>query len=137
LTPFFIKTTGRWFMQNRESDLQGACVAWFRHTHPSHSKLLFSVPNGAYLHGSKIQRLKQWGRLRREGAVTGVSDLLLLVPNSRCHGLCIEMKTEAKHSHQTPQQKEFERAVTGQNYEYIIIRNFNDFKNTIKNYLHE
>jgi len=122
-------------MPNNESKLQAACVRWFNIAYPRYKLLLFAVPNGAYLSGDKLQRIKQWNRLKSEGAVAGVSDLILLIPNEQFNGLCIEMKTTAKHSKQSSAQKKFEEAVIAQGYQYKIIRNINSFKNLIENYL--
>ncbi len=43
-----------------------------------------------------------------------LSDLILLVSSGEFSGLCIEMKTTAKYSKQSPQQKEFEKDVINQ-----------------------
>lgn len=71
--------------------------------------------------------------LKAEGALRGVSDLILLVPRGRWHGLCIEMKTDG--GRQSPHQKAFEQAVTEQGYRYIVIRSFDEFRAEIEKYL--
>ena len=74
-------------MQDPEHQLQCACVRWFRYAHADLSPLLFAVPNGGrrdHITGA---------RLKAEGVVAGVADLLLLVPSQQHHALCIEMKT--------------------------------------------
>lgn len=71
--------------------------------------------------------------LKAEGALRGVSDLLLLVPRGRWHGLCIEMKAEG--GRQSPHQKAFQAAVTEQGYRYIVIRSFDEFRAEIEKYL--
>jgi hypothetical protein len=73
--------------------------------------------------------------LKAEGVLAGVADLLLLVPNTKYHGLCIEMKT-AK-GRQSTTQKQWERAVTMQGYKYIVCRSFTDFVRQINEYLSE
>lgn len=61
-------------------------VKWLRVTHPD--LLIHSIPNGANLAGSQLQRCKQWNKLRAEGALSGVPDLF--IPELR---LYIEMKS--------------------------------------------
>ena len=75
-------------MRHRESDLQIACVRWFTMQYPQYRGLLFAVPNG----GSR-NRIEA-ARMKAEGTVAGVSDLILLVPRGHFGALCIELKTE-------------------------------------------
>ena len=106
-------------MRHDESNLQIACVRWFRLQYPSIAPLLFSVPNGG-------RRDAVTGAiLKAEGAVAGVSDLLLLLPNGQHHGLCIEMKT-AK-GRQSTAQKEWQKAVEDAGYRYVVVRSLGDF----------
>lgn len=97
--------------------------------------LLFSVPNGAVLAGNKMQRIRQWNKLKSEGVTKGVSDLILLVSSGELSGLCIEMKTTAKHSKQSKEQKQFEEQVINQGFGYAMPRTFDEFRNVIENYL--
>lgn len=71
--------------------------------------------------------------LKAEGALRGVSDLLLLVPRGNWHGLCIEMKADC--GRQSPHQKAFQAAVTEQGYRYIVCRSFDSFRAEIEKYL--
>ena len=87
------------FRRHDESNLQMACVRWFRLQYPEMAGLLFAVPNG-----SKRGRVTA-AILKAEGALAGVSDLLFLMPAGTCPYLCIEMKT--KTGRQSPAQKEF------------------------------
>lgn len=59
-----------------ESDLQIKCVQWFRLTYPKLRYLLFSVPNGG------LRSLRTAQMLKAEGALAGVSDLILLLPRA-------------------------------------------------------
>ena len=74
-------------MQDAEHRLQCACVRWFRYQYPHHVSLLFAVPNGGR------RDAVTGARLKAEGVVAGVADLLLFVPTKQHHALCIEMKT--------------------------------------------
>ena len=114
-------------MRHDESNLQIACVRWFRLQFPSIAPLLFSVPNGG-------RRDAVTGAiLKAEGAVAGVSDLLLLLPSGEHHGLCIEMKT-AKGT-QSKEQKEWQKAVEAVGYKYAVVRSFEQFADLIACYI--
>lgn len=89
--------------------------------YPHFKKLLFSVPNGAYLKGTEKQRAMRWGILQAEGAVAGTSDLVLALNPI----LFIEIKTPT--GSQSPEQKEFEKAVKQVGHEYHIVRSFDEF----------
>lgn len=113
-------------MRKVESDLQSSCVCWFRYAYPEYSRLLFAVPNG----GSR--NVIEAARLKKEGVVRGVSDLLLLVPNKEFHGLCIEMKK--KGGYQSEWQKEWQKEVEKQGYLYVVCKSFAEFMITINKY---
>lgn len=112
---------------NDESRIQQACVRWFRYQYPQYARLLFAVPNGGARSATTAAILKG------EGVVSGVADLLLLVPNSEYHGLCIEMKTRT--GRQSDSQKEWEKAVTAQGYKYILCRNVDAFIEDVRGFL--
>lgn len=116
-----------------EAILQKNCVKWFRLQFPKLKMLLVSSVNGAMLQGTPLERAKRWNRLESEGAVPGVSDLFLFVARGGFNGLCIEMKI--KGNDQSPKQKEFEAAVTAQNYKYVTCKSFDFFEKTIVEYL--
>lgn len=125
-------------MNNDEHKLQCACVQWFNLQYRDLRGLLFAVPNG----GARSKATA--GKLKAEGVVPGVSDLILLVPRfKKCvhdigwsntiHGLCIEMKT-AKGK-QSPEQKAWQEKVWAQGYDYAVCRSFDDFTRTVNEYL--
>lgn len=117
-----------------ESQMQSACVYWFRLQYRKLAKLLIAVPNGAVLKGDAKERGQQMNRLKKEGLVVGAADLILLVPSGDCGFLCLEAKTET--GKQTDNQKAFEKAVieTGVGG-YAIFRSLEEFQNIIKTYL--
>ena len=110
-----------------EHNLQCACVKWFAYQHPELQGLLFAVPNGSYRTKATA------GKLKAEGVVPGVADLILLVPRNQYHGLCIEMKTEK--GRQSPEQKAWQEKADANGYRYIIIRSLELFINSVENYL--
>ena len=118
-------------MRNEEHDLQCACVKWFAYAHPELKGLLFAIPNG----GARSKATA--GRLKAEGVVAGVSDLILMVPRPAPAypylALCIEMKT--KHGYQSPEQKAWQLKVEKYGYKYAVCRSLDQFIETIENYL--
>ena len=74
---------------NQESNLQIACVNWFRLAHPN--KLIYAIPNGGQRSAITAMYLK------REGVVSGCPDLHIPIPSNGFASLYIEMKTEKGH----------------------------------------
>lgn len=114
-------------MEHLESDLQINCIRWFRLQHPRFDKLLFAVPNGGKRNAREALRLKY------EGAVPGVSDLLFLFPNKLYNFLCIEMKINT--TKQSDNQKIFEKEVKKVGGNYVICKTFFDFQKAINDHL--
>jgi len=91
--------------------------------------LLFAIPNGGGRNISEAVRLKY------EGVVPGVSDLILLVPNSKMQILCIEMK--AGKGRQTEDQKQFQTSVENTGNKYVVCRSLDEFMFIVKTHLKE
>lgn len=103
-------------------------MRWFRLTHRHLYYNLFAVPNGAFRNKTTAVRLKA------EGVLAGVSDLMLLVRNAHYGALLIEMKT-AKGV-QSENQKTWQRHITQDGaYKYVICRSLDDFAREVGNYL--
>ena len=122
-------------MNQEEHNLQCACVKWFAYQHPELQGLLFSVPNG----GARSKATA--GKLKAEGVVPGVADLILLVPyiaegcKYMWHALCIEMKT--KTGRQSPEQGLWQLKVEQYGYKYAVCRSLDDFIATVEGYLNQ
>ena len=127
-------------MTQEEHNIQAACVRWFGYAHPELRGLLFAIPNG----GARSKATA--GRLKAEGVVAGVSDLILLVPCCRAkitennaagieirHALCIEMKKNG--GYQSPEQKDWQKKVEGHGYKYAVCRSLDEFIDTVEAYL--
>lgn len=115
---------------DREHELQVACVEWFRYQYPRLSKRLFAVPNGGYRDRRTAAKLKD------EGVLSGVSDLILLKPNTHFHALLIEMKVTEKYSRQSSEQKEWQKELTSlDEYKYVVCRSIDDFMREVNDYL--
>ncbi len=129
-------------MRHKESEVQRACVSWFRRAYHQYSWNLFSVPNGGGR--SKVEAAIMKG----EGTVAGVSDLILLLPNRKYHSLCIEFKQQKvtfdengkEHiakTYQSAAQKEWQGAVERVGNRYVVIRTFEEFRAEIEAYMSE
>lgn len=114
-------------VQLTESAIQQQCVRWFAIAHRNLSGVLFSVPNEGKRSRSNANRMKA------QGIVSGVADLVLAVARGGFHGLFIEMKSEK--GRQTDNQKRFQADVEKQGYKYIICHGFDEFTAEITKYL--
>lgn len=116
--------------RHEEHNLQVACVNWFRYQYPIVGKMLIAVGNGGKRDAITGAMLKA------EGVLAGVSDLILLIPNNRYHGLLIEMKT--KTGRQSAAQKEWQQDIENLNYyKYVVVRSLEEFMNVINDYLEQ
>lgn len=114
---------------DEEHRLQCGCVRWYRMQHQDIGPMLFAVPNGG-------RRDKVSGaRLKAEGVVAGVSDLILLVARHGYHGLLIEMKTDK--GRQSQQQRHWQKLAEKQGYRYVVIRSIEEFIEEVNGYLAE
>ncbi len=114
-------------MKNNESKLQQSCVKWFRLQYPKLSRLLFSVPNG-----SKRDKITA-SILNAEGVVSGVSDLILLIPQKGYSSLCIEMKYGKNK--QSDNQKKWQAEVESVGNKYVVCNSIESFILEINSYL--
>lgn len=112
-----------------EHRLQCACVRWFRLSFPQYRHNLFAVPNGGYRNPTTAAKIKA------EGALAGVSDLILLLARGRYHGLLIELKTDK--GRQSEAQKEWQERITKDGYKYVIVRSIEEFIKVVTDYLNE
>ncbi len=114
-------------MRNEESKLQQACIAWFRLQYPGLAKLLFAIPNGS-------RRDAITGAiLKREGVISGVADLILLIPKKGYASLCIEMKY-GKNG-QSNNQKEWQQLAEAAGNKYIVCKSLDEFMRHVNQYL--
>lgn len=112
---------------DEEHRIQCACVNWFRLQYPDHASALFAVPNGG-----RRDRVSG-AKLKAEGVLPGVSDLILLLPRGRHHGLLIEMKTE--RGKQSQAQRDWQRDMVHRGYKYLVIRSIDEFIDMVTDYL--
>lgn len=110
-----------------ESQIQHACLKWFRMQYPGLALLMFAVPNG----GKRDARTG--AQMRYEGAIRGVADLILLVPKKGYASLCIEMKTPK--GVQSEHQRTWQRAAEKYHSRYVVCRSLEEFMNEVNAYL--
>ena len=105
-----------------EARIQTACVNWYRLSYPKF--LIFAVPNGGSR--NKIEA----ANLKREGALAGVADLILLAEGKV---LFVEMKT--MKGRQTERQKLFQHNVERLGFQYVVCRSFDEFRSEVTKWL--
>lgn len=106
---------------------QVATVNWFRYHYIKFAKCLWSIPNGGVRHiGTAV-------KLKAEGGMAGVSDLFLMMPAGKYHGLFIEMKV--KGGKLSSSQKEFIANAILMGYKAVVCYGFDEAKQAINEYL--
>ena len=110
-----------------ERQIQIECVSWFRMRYPEASRVFFAVPNGGARNPWTAKNL------RDEGALSGVADLVLLVPKKGYASLCIEMKKPGGRMSDT--QKAFCEAAEGFKNKYVVCYSVEEFKTAVREYL--
>lgn len=113
--------------KDEEHKLQVSMINWFRLQYPSMRHNLFAIPNGGRRDAATGRRLKD------EGVLAGVSDLILLKSNRYYGALLIETKT--KKGTQRESQKEWESKITADGYKYVIVRSLDEFIEVVTDYL--
>ena len=118
-------------MNSIEDKIQIACVKWFEFAYPKLKLLLHHSPNGGLRNISEATRFKQMG------VRAGFPDLILLYDNGIYNYLAIEMKTQSVTSRQSENQKKYEKIMNENKGKYVVCRSFDQFMETIKNYIGE
>lgn len=115
---------------DEEHRTQVSCVRWFNLKYPHLRGRLFAVPNGGR------RDAVTGAKLKAEGVVPGVSDLILLKSNHRYGALLIEMKT-AK-GRQSASQRWWQSVISeNDEYKYVVCRSFDDFMREVTDYLND
>lgn len=110
-----------------ESKIQHSCLTWFRHQYPNLALLLFAVPNGGR------RDAKTGARMKYEGVLRGVSDLILLIPKKGYASLCIEMKTPK--GEQSEEQIKWQREAEKYRNRYVVCHSIEEFMKEVNDYL--
>lgn len=111
-----------------EHYIQCECVRYFNLRYPYLRGRLFAVPNGGR------RDVVTGARLKAEGVVAGVSDLILLKKNRYYGALLIEMKKRT--GKQSESQKQWEQLVCADGeFKYVKCHSFDDFKREVDDFL--
>jgi len=116
-------------MNHNESDEQISLFQWVNlmlYQHPELS-LLHSIPNGGK------RNIREATRLKKEGALAGVSDTFLPVARGGYHGLYIELKVKGGSVSQS--QKWWIEETTKQGYLAVVCFGWQEASEVIKGYL--
>lgn len=116
-------------MRHNESEMQRACVRWFRYQYPQHASMLIGIPNGV------ATTERQGAILKAEGMLAGVADLLLLLPAQGYTLLAIEMKTDK--GRQSPRQQAWQQEAERHGIRYEVVRSFDEFNYLIEPYMRD
>lgn len=116
-------------MRHNESEMQRACVRWFRYRYPQHASMLIGIPNGV------ATTERQGAILKAEGMLAGVADLLLLLPAMGYTMLAIEMKTDK--GRQSPRQQAWQQEAERHGIRYEVVRSFDEFNYLIEPYMRD
>lgn len=106
-------------MQEEEHRIQSACVRWFKLQYPKY--IIFAVPNGGWRNEVVAKKLKG------EGVLAGVSDLIILAPH---RAIFVEMK-KAKGGRQGDSQKVFQTNVNRLGFEYYLCHGIDEFMSVV------
>ena len=113
---------------DEEHRIQCACVKYFNLTYPKLKGRLFAVPNGGRRDAVTASKLKA------EGVIAGVSDLILLKSNRDYGALLIEMKK--KGGYQSPSQKQWQKMICeNREYKYVVCHSLDDFIREVDEFL--
>ena len=109
-----------------EHTIQASCVRWFRYAYPS--SIIFAIPNGG-------ARDKVTGaRLKEEGVLAGIPDLMIAEPSGIWHGMFVEMKN-GKVGVVSDAQKERMAGLTEAGYLCVVCRDFPEFEKAVSAYM--
>lgn len=113
--------------RNLEHTLQCRVIRWFRLSFPDMVHNLFAVPNGGYRTKTTAANMKA------EGQLSGVSDLILLKRKGKCGALLLEAKI--KGNYQSENQREWQRRIEADGYEYRVFHTLEEFAEIVTEYL--
>jgi len=118
-----------------EAKIQQEAYNWFNNTyclkHHNPRLLIHSVPNGIPVRLPPDVMSRALDLLNKTGMVSGVSDLIIHLPNGRC--VMAECKTES--GTQSDKQIEIEKRILALGGVYFVFRSLEDFKKQIERYL--
>ncbi len=82
-------------------------------------QLMFAVPNGAHLAGDEIRRAIKMRKMKEEGFVPGVPDLMLPIARGKYYGLALEFKSATGKV--SDQQKDYMNKLTNYGWKCEVV----------------
>lgn len=126
---FSNKIKTKW-KSTEESKIQSAFLEWLSLQYPKIMQVTFSIPNGG------DRSISYACRLKREGLLPGVPDIMIAYPFGLFHGLFIEFKS--KTGKLSDPQKEIIPRLRNQGYKVEVVKgNWEDGITVLKKYLGE
>jgi hypothetical protein len=117
------------FQRKRHSDneyrIQCACIKWFRYQYPD--EVIFAIPNGGSR--NKIEA----SRLKAEGVLAGVPDVLISAARKGYHALYVEIKN-GKIGKLSERQKEMIKKLQSKDYKAVVCRSVEEFVKEVEEY---
>lgn len=110
-----------------EHNAQRLLVAWFRDRYPHLAAVFFAIPNGGARDPATGRKLKE------EGALKGIPDLMLAVPRNGKAGLFLELKTLTGSVRS--KQRTTHEALREQGYAVEVARGYEAAKTAVLTYL--
>lgn len=111
--------------KQEEDILQAEIVKWYNNNYclnyHKNRGVIFSVPNGGNRNKTEAMKLKATGLL------AGVSDLIVILPNSKV--LFVEVKFG--NNKQQQNQIEFQEKIESLNHKYYVVYSLEQFKNIV------
>jgi len=116
-------------IKHQESDEQISLFQWSKLAQGKYPELslLHAIPNGGK------RNIREATRLKKEGALSGVSDVFLPVAKGGFHGLYIELKVKGGKA--SDNQKWWIAETTKQGYLAVICYGWIEAKGVIEEYL--
>lgn len=106
----------------KENQIQAQIVTWFNNEYclKNHNPrcLIFAVPNGG------TRNIREAMTMKATGTLSGVSDLILILPNR-----LIFCEVKAEKGKQSESQKEFQKRVEILGFEYWLVYSLQEFQN--------
>lgn len=121
-------------MKDREHEIQVECVRWFRLRYPR--EIIFAVPNGG------ARNVVVGAKMKAEGVLAGVPDLMVLSARGGYNGLFVEMKKSSvgKRGQLVDKgvlsdvQKDLFLRIGEKGYKVVVCWSFDDFRREVEGY---
>lgn len=124
-------------MRDREHEIQAACVAWFRVKY--RKEIIFAIPNGG------ARNVATGVKLKEEGVLAGVPDLMILSARGGWNGLFVEMKKSSvgrngqlvDKGRLSEVQRELFPRIEEKGYKIALCYSVDDFMREVEGYMND